>query len=255
MFAGRYLWWSLIAIAGFLFFAVYFDYVSWAIVQCSGCAKGSGSCGPLVLFLSETVKPGGFWLAGAILFVCTIGRIHYLKLSPFWHLVVAAWFLAIGPFPLLFSNIWHGELQLEAIIDAFPIPLLFLAAFGAYLALPFEDDGRKPFSGWRLLHYAVALAAGHSALLAISDSPGLPVFLSKEFGLTHLAAMIADAQPRMALVLRLGSADDAPSYVVLAFFVLSLLASLAPDRWTQAGAASLQPFMPAGSPRRRSGRV
>lgn len=255
MFAGRYIWWGLVSIAGFLFFAVYFDYVSWAIVQGSGCAKSAGSCGPLIDSLSGTVKPGGVWLAGIILFVCTVARIYYLKLNSFWYAAVAVWFVAIGPFPMLFTNIWHGELQFQAIFDALPMPLLFLAAFGAYLALPFEENGREPFGPWRPLHYLVALAAAHSVLLAISENSAFPLFLSEELRLTGLAATIAGIQPQATYLLQFGNIDDTASYVALVIFILSLLGSLLPERWVTAGGKSLQPFTQAGSPRRRSGRA
>jgi hypothetical protein len=248
MFAGRYLWWGMVGIAGFLFFAVYFDYVSWAIVQGSGCEKSASSCGPLVTFLSDTLKPGGFWLAGGILFVCTIARVHYLKLNPLWDLAVAVWFLATGPFPMLFTNIWHSELQFQVIVDTLPVPTLFLAAFGAYLALPLEeDDDRQPFGSWEPLRYLVALAAVHSVLLAMSDNSAFPMFLSTELGLTRLAGMVAEVQPMATYLLQLGRADDTAAYIALAVFILSLLTSLVPHRWVGA----FLPLTPTGSPRRR----
>ena len=250
MFAGRYLWWGMVGIAGFLFFAVYFDYVSWALIQSSGCEKSASSCGPLVTFLSDTAKPGGFWLAGGILFICTIARIHYLKLNPLWDLAVAVWFLATGPFPMLFTNIWHSELQFQAIVDALPVPMLFLAAFGAYLVLPLEDDDREPFGSWKPLRYLVALAAVHSVLLAMSDNSAFPMFLSTELGLTRTAEMVAEVQPQATYLLQFGRADDTASYVALAVFILSMLASLVPRKWVAADGVSL-PLTPAESPRRR----
>jgi hypothetical protein len=250
MFAGRYLWWAMVSIAGFLFFAVYFDYVSWAIIQGFGCERSSGSCGPLAVFLLDSAKPDGFWLAGAILFVCTIARIHYLGMNPLWDLVVAVWFLATGPFPLLFTNIWHGELQFQAIADAIPVPLLFLAAFGVYLALPFEEDDRRPFGTWQPLRYLVTVAAAHSVLLAMADNSAFPVFLSRELGLTRLAAMIVQLQPQAGFLLRFGRSDDTAAYVALSVFILCMLASILPRRWIAAGADSL-PFTPTESPRRR----
>ena len=59
MFAGRYLWWMLIAIAIFLFFTMCFDYVTWLTVVSSGCARIAGSCGPIIVTMTGSMKPSG----------------------------------------------------------------------------------------------------------------------------------------------------------------------------------------------------
>ncbi len=81
MFAGRYLWWMLIAAAIFLFFSMCFDYATWTVVAISGCAEIAGSCGPIVLTMSGAMKPAGIGLAGAIMVFCTFARLRYLSVK------------------------------------------------------------------------------------------------------------------------------------------------------------------------------
>ena len=64
MFAGRYLWWNMIAAMAYVFFAVYFYYVSWLAIRVSGCAAVAGSCGALETQLNNWVEKVQLFGAG-----------------------------------------------------------------------------------------------------------------------------------------------------------------------------------------------
>jgi hypothetical protein len=254
MFAGRYLWWMLIAIGIFVFCAVYFDYVGWTIVQFSGCERNAGSCGPLITLLGGVIKPAGLWLCGGIMLTCILARILYLRLNLLWGVAAAIWFLAIVSFPTIVASIWAGHVQLDAIFAILPLPLLFLVSFAAYLLIPFEDEDRQPLGAWKLPRYAAALAAAHAALWTFANLPDLVVLA----GRLHIPAFgdsIAYLQPQLNDLVELGTGGAIPLYSSLTIFVLALLASLLPQQRVEAAWLSLQLFMSSGSPRRRSGRV
>jgi hypothetical protein len=66
MFAGRYLWWNMIATMAYVFFAIYFFYVSWLAIRVSGCASVAGHCGLLETQLNAVVRPYGMVACGII---------------------------------------------------------------------------------------------------------------------------------------------------------------------------------------------
>lgn len=229
MFAGRYLWWVLICVAGFLFFAVYFDYITWALVQLSGCARVAGTCGRIGTGMSGELKPLGFWVAGVVLFGCTLWRIHYLRLNLGWGLAVAVWFLVSAPFLTLFDHLWSGQLSLAIIIASVPIAFLYLAAFIAFLVLPLEEEtGADARDGdaaaWlpQRLQMVAALAALHAVLLSLALAPGFPKLASEWTGMPMLREPLALLQPGAVYVLNFGTGGFAPAYGMFAIFVVSL---------------------------------
>ncbi|TCR93369.1 hypothetical protein [Rhizobium sp. BK376] len=255
MFAGRYLWWMLIAIGTFVFCAIYFDYVGWTIIQFSGCERNAGSCGPLISLMGGAVKPAGFWLCGGIVLFCMLARILFLRLSLLWSIAAIVWFAASTDFPTIFVSIWEGHVQLDAIFGVLPLPLLFLVLFAAYLLVPFEDDDRQPLGSWRLPRYAAALTAAHVTLWAFANQPNLPLLLAGKMQMPSLGAAIANLQPQLNYLAELGIDDTTPIYASLMIFACALLASLLPQQKVEVAWLSLQIFMSSGSPRRRSGRV
>lgn len=231
MFAGRYLWWTMIAIGGFVFFALYFDYAAWLFVQLSGCSKRAGSCGPLLTFLAGTVKPAGFWLVGGILFVCTLVRIRYLRFGYGWCLAAAVWFLAAVPFPTLFASLLDGQIRPGDAFGTIPVALLFLAALMAYLLIPFGEDGGPPNAGWRGFRRAAGVIAAYPTLLVLATDPRLVPFTANSLALPQLASRVAQLQRQTVHVLPFGGDDVVLGRVALLFFVALLLAGLLPDAW------------------------
>ncbi|MET0748281.1 MAG: hypothetical protein ABWY49_08815 [Rhizobium sp.] len=255
MFAGRYLWWMLLAIATFALFAIYFDFAGWLIVELSGCTAGANSCGPLTTFLAGTVRPAGFSAVGFILLICTLARICYLRLSLLWGVAATVWCLSITSFPALFKILWDVRLPAETIFYALPLPLLFLAVLVAYLLAPFEDTGRPVFGPWRRLRTISAAAAAYGVLLTVAEADGLAKVLSDEYGLATIAAAVKSLQPRATYLLQLGTGGDTPAYFVLAGFALSLLASLVPEERVLAALEVYERLKLAGWPRRHRDRA
>lgn len=255
MFAGRYLWWMLMAIAGFVFLAVYFDYVGWTIVQFSGCEKNAGSCGPLISFLGGVVKPVGFWLCGIVVFASIVARILYLRMNMFWALAAAVWFAGSASLPGIFVGFWEGHVEPKAIIDLLPLPSLFLTAFAAYLLIPFEDDARQALGPWKWPRYAAGIAVGQAALWTAAKLTDLPAFLAARLHMPGLGAAIAHLQPRLDYLAELGSGSTAPVYLALWVFLLALLAGLLPPLLVEPWLTSLRQLISPEQPRRRSGRA
>ena len=228
MFAGRYLWWVLMCVAGFLFFAVYFDYITWGLVQLSGCAKVAGSCGRIGAWMSGDLKPFGFWAVGAVLLGCTLWRIRYLRMKLGWGLAVGVWFLGSAPFLMLFDHLWSGQLT-YAILAEVPVSALFLGAFVAYLALPLEElaspataEGDEAPRLPGLLRYLAALMALYAVLLSLALDPQFPKLVTEWTGIRMLGDLFAHLQPGATYVLNLGTGTATPAYVMFFVFVASL---------------------------------
>ncbi len=247
MFAGRYLWWMLIAIAIFLFFTMCFDYVTWLAVVSSGCARVAGSCGPIILTMTGSMKPSGVYLAGGIILVVTLARIHYLSMSWVWGAIVAIWFVASAPFPLLLANGWTGQLKPEAVLDGLPVAFLFFVAFCAYIGCSFEESGARPLGVWRALRGTISVTAVYGTLLALSEAPAFATIPGRLLGEMRLSTSIAALQPGLHDLLTLGMDRDTFAYVILSIFVAGLTASLLPQNLEALKARFIQPFMLRGS--------
>ncbi|MBB3539907.1 MULTISPECIES: hypothetical protein [unclassified Rhizobium] len=247
MFAGRYLWWMLIAIAIFLFFTMCFDYVTWLTVVSSGCAHVAGSCGPIIVTMTGSMKPSGVYLAGAIILVVTLARVHYLSMNWAWGVVVAIWFVASAPFPLLLASGWTGQLKPETVLDGLPVAFLFLVVFCAYIGWAFEDSGARPLGAWRALRMIIRFSAVYGALLALSEAPAFATIPDRLLGDMRLSASIAALQPGLNDLLTLGRGRDTFAYVVFAVFVVGLAASLLPQNLAELKARFAQPFTLRGS--------
>jgi hypothetical protein len=249
MFAGRYLWWMLIAVAVFLFFSMCFDYVTWAIVAISGCAEIAGSCGPLVLTMSGTLKPAGIGLAGAIMVLCTFARLRYVLASWLWALVALIWFSESAGFPEILAGGWTGQLRPEMVLESLPVAFVFLTVFCGYLVIPFEEGQAVPFGEWRWLRAVTWFAATYGVLATIAETPGFGAIPARMLGMPWIASAIAVVQPRLAAILDLGTGSMTPAYAMLAIFVVALAASLLPQDAALLRARLSAPFMLRGSRR------
>ncbi|KQV68075.1 hypothetical protein [Rhizobium sp. Root1220] len=247
MFAGRYLWWMLIAIAVFLFFTMCFDYVTWATVASSGCARVAGSCGPIILTMSGSMKPAGVYLAGAIILVVTFARIHYLGMSWAWGAVVAIWFVASAPFPLLLANGWTGQLKPQAVLEGLPPAFLFLVAFCAYIGWAFEESGARPLGVWSGIRMAIRLSAVCGALVAVAQTPAFARIPGRLLGEPVLSTSVAALQSALHGVLTLGVNIETFAYLAFGIFAVGLAASLLPQNLEELRARFTPPFMLRGS--------
>ncbi len=247
MFAGRYLWWMLIAIAVFLFFTMCFDYVTWLSVVISGCTRVAGSCGPLILTMSGSMKPSGVYLAGGIILVVTFARIHYIGLNWLWALVAAVWFVASAPFPLLLASGWTGQLKPQAVLEALPVSFLFLVTFCIYICSAFEESGTKPFGVWRPVRLAAHLSAIYCALLALAETSAFATIPGRMLGEPGLTAVVAGLQPGLQDILTLGSNDRMLALIALGIFVGCMAFSILQEHRDALHARFVQPIMLRGS--------
>jgi uncharacterized membrane protein YhaH (DUF805 family) len=234
MFAGRYLWWMLIAMAIFLFFAICFDYVTWATVAMSGCARIAGSCGPIILTMTGSVKPAGVYLAGGIILAVTIARTRYIGLGWAWALSALIWFVASAPFPLLVASGWTGQLKAETVLESLPLAFLFLVAFCAYIGWSFEDGGGKPLGPRRPLRVAIRVCAIYGALIAVGEAPAFAALPGRLLGQPSLSVWLAALQPGLRDLLTLSMDVDGLAYLACGVFASALIVSLLPqniDQW------------------------
>ncbi|MGO4439114.1 hypothetical protein [Rhizobium sp. RAF56] len=229
MFAGRYLWWTLISIATFLFFAVYFDYIAWVLVQTSGCSEKSGTCDPLENLLLRDVKPIGFLAVGGMVFVSMVGRIQYLRMSWLWSLAVAVWFMSAEPFPMLFIDIWEGRLRIGDIFDAIPFYLLFLSAFGSFLLIPFDEMGRRPLGNWRLPRFTAAASAAYSVVFTLATAPSVVQPVAHALRRPDIAATFDAWRVWLLDIFPLGGETPTGHWAYLVF-VLSLAIAALPQK-------------------------
>ncbi len=249
MFAGRYLWWMLIALAVFLFFAMSFDYVTWATVATSSCARVAGSCGPLILMMTGTIKPIGYYIAGGIILVVTFARIHHIGMSWLWCLFVLVLFGASAPFPLLLANVWTGQMNSEMVMENLPVAFPFLVVFCIYIGWSFEDGAGRPLGPWRRLRVTIRLSALYGALAALAQTPAFAWMTGRLFDMPWLSVLLATWQPKLEAALTLGALDDRLAYLALAVFSVALAASLFASGIENVSARLMAPFMLKGSRR------
>lgn len=225
MFAGRYLWWMLMSTAAFLFFAVYFDYVTWGLMQVSGCSGTVGRCGSMAAHMGGGLKPAGFLAVAAVVLAATVARIAYLRINLLWALAFAVWLLASAPFFLLFRDIWAGRLTLEVIAAAVPPSVLLLAGAIAYLCFPLEEC--RPIAG-RAAHALKGLAASAAGQATLASLAGIEAlagsagFLS---GSPLFGMAVRQVQLKLDLVASLGG--FLPAFSGAACLVAILSAALA----------------------------
>jgi uncharacterized membrane protein YhaH (DUF805 family) len=249
MFAGRYLWWMLIALAVFLFFSMSFDYVTWATVATSGCARIAGSCGPLILTMTGSIKPVGYYLAGAIILVVTFARIHHIGMSWLWCLFVFTLFVASAPFPLLLANAWTGQLNSEKVLENLPVAFPLLVVFCTYIGWSFEEGTAVPLGPWRPLRILIRLSGAYGAMIAIAETPAFAWMPGRLLGLPSLSATLAAWQPHLYDALNAGRDGDMLAYLALAVFAIGMAASLLPANIAELCARFMVQFTPRGSRR------
>jgi hypothetical protein len=226
MFAGRYLWWLMIGVAGFWFASIHFDHVASTAVSVSGCERAIGACGDLAAKLSGTVKPLGLSAVAAIMLLISVARIRYLGLSLMWAVAVAVWLAASAPFLMLFDDFWGGWLSYDAIHSLMPASLPFLLAFGLFLCFPVEEyDGRASLPICKFQR-AACIAACYCVLTALSVEPDLGAAVAGLTRLPSLQVAIQNLQPMLASILRLGSDGEVLSVAAFLIFAGGLAVSL-----------------------------
>lgn len=222
MFAGRYLWWNMIAAMAYVFFAIYFYYVSWLVIRVSGCAAVAGSCGLLETQLNAIVRPYGMVACGIIVVAVGVMRIRFLRMSLLWVLALFVWFGASAEFFFTFGNLWFARTPMADIVAGMPIETYFLAALVAFLCFPVELYKKSPEGGLRVMYFVAGFTASYSFSFTIATSPKLLAYVRLATGSDALVMDVAQVQAKLQKLLALGHAGTLPVIVALAIFIASL---------------------------------
>jgi hypothetical protein len=222
MFAGRYLWWNMIAAMAYVFFAIYFFYVSWLAIRVSGCAAVAGNCGLLETQLNAVVRPYGMVACGIIVLAVGVMRIRYLGMSLLWVLALFVWFGASSEFFFSFGNLWFARTPMTEILDGMPIETYFLAALVIFLCFPVELYKKSPEGGLRVMYFVAGFTASYSFSFTIATSPQVLAYVRLATGSDALVLEVAQAQAELQYMLGLGQAGTLPVVMALALFIASL---------------------------------
>lgn len=222
MFAGRYLWWNVIATMAYVFFAIYFYYVSWLAIRVSGCAAVAGSCGALETQLNAVVRPYGMVACGVVVVATAVMRIRFLRMSPLWGLALFVWFGASSDFFFNFGNLWFARVPMAQILQGMPLETCFLAALVIFLCFPVELYRKSPEGGLRVMYFVAGFTASYSFSFTIANSPQLLSYVGLVTGSDWLVAEVAGIQAQMRHLLALGQPGALPMIVVLSIFIASL---------------------------------
>ncbi len=222
MYAGRYLWWNAIAGFAYIFFAVYFYYVTWLAIRLSGCAAVVGSCGTLDTKLNGFVRPYGMLACGIVVLAAGVLRIHFLKMSPLWGLALFIWFGASADFFFNFGNLWFAKVDLQTILLGMPIETLFLAALVAFMCFPVELYKKSPSGALRVIYYVAGFTASYSFSFTIANSPKSIAYVKLLTGSDAMVAQFTVFQHRLRAILSLGHDTWLPIVVAFGIFLASL---------------------------------
>lgn len=222
MFAGRYLWWNMIAAMAYVFFAIYFYYVSWLAIRVSGCAAAAGACGTLETQLNAVVRPYGMVACGIVVLATGVMRIRFLRMSPLWGLALFVWFGASSDFFFNFGNLWFARMPMAQILQGMPLETCFLAALVIFLCFPVELYRKSPEGGLRVMYFVAGFTASYSFSFTIANSPQLLSYVRLLTGSDWLVAEVAGMQAQTRHLLALGQPGLLPMIVVLAIFIASL---------------------------------
>jgi len=222
MFAGRYLWWNMIAAMAYVFFAIYFFYVSWLAIRVSGCAAVAGSCGLLETQLNAVIRPYGMIACGITVLAVGVMRIRFLQMSLLWVLALFVWFGASSEFFFSFSNLWFARTPMAEILAGMPIETWFLAALVVFLCFPVELYQKSPEGGLRVMYFVAGFTASYSFSFTIATSPQVLAYVRLATGSDALVLEVGQAQAKLQYVLGLGHAGTLPVVMALALFIASL---------------------------------
>lgn len=222
MYAGRYLWWNAVASMAYIFFAIYFYYLTWLAVRLSGCAAVVGSCGELDTWLNGLVRPYGMLACGVVVLVSGVLRIHFLKMSSLWGLALFIWFGASSDFFFNFGDLWFAKIDMKVILSGMPIETLFLGALVAFLCFPVELYKKSPSGALKLVYYVAGFTASYSFSFTVANSPMSVAYVKLITGSDEVAAQFLGFQHRMREIVSLGHDGWLPIVVAFAVFLSSL---------------------------------
>jgi hypothetical protein len=222
MYAGRYLWWNMIAAMAYLFFSIYFYYLSWLAIRVSGCASVVGACGDLDTQMNAVIRPYGMLSCGIIVLATAVMRIHFLKMSPLWGLALFIWFGVSADFFFTFGDLWFAKINLDVILAGMPMETLFLGVLVAFLCFPVELYKKSPEGGLRVIYYVAGFTASYSFSFTVANSPLAVSWLKLIFPSDHVVTTFIGFQQQLRSILSLGQEGMLPLTVAFAIFLASL---------------------------------
>jgi hypothetical protein len=222
MYAGRYLWWNTIAAMAFMFFSIYFYYVSWLAIRVSGCSSVVGSCGELDTRLNAVLRPYGMLACGVIVVSTGVLRIHFLKMSPLWGLALFIWFGASAEFFFTFGDLWFANIGMKEILAGMPIETLFLAALVAFLCCPVELYKKSPEGGLKVVYFVAGFTASYSFSFTVANSPACVAYVRLLTRSEEAVLVFQAMQQNLRALLSMGQPGLAPMVVAFAVFIASL---------------------------------
>lgn len=222
MYAGRYLWWNTVATMAYVFFSIYFYYLSWLAIRVSGCASVVGSCGDLDTQMNAVIRPYGMIACGVIVLASGVMRIHFLKMSPLWGLALFIWFGASSDFFFNFGDLWFARVDMKTILAGMPIETLFLAVLVMFLCFPVELYKKSPAGALRVIYYVAGFTASYSFSFTVANSPKSVMFVRLITGSDSVVAEFEAFQQRLRAVLSMGNDGWLPIIIAFAVFLASL---------------------------------
>jgi len=222
MYAGRYLWWNAMATMAYVFFVIYFYYLTWLAIRVSGCAKVVGACGELDTTLNGIIRPYGMLACGIVVLASGVMRIHFLKMSALWGLALFVWFGASADFFFNFGDLWFAKVDMATILQGMPIETLFLAALIAFMCFPVELYKKSPSGGLRVMHFVAGFTASYSFSFTIANSPKTLDYVRLITGSEDMVAQFVTFQHRLRELLSLGHDGWLPIVIAFAVFFASL---------------------------------
>jgi hypothetical protein len=224
VFAGRYVWWMLMAVTAFLFFAVYYPHVVWFFAALTECSATPEGCAGQSAFFSGFLKPVGLTMTALLVLGCSAARVLYLRLAPAWIAAIGIWFAASAGKLLTIASLWSGAPRPATLIEVMPQQLVFLFVLLVFLAFPLESfrEARHPL--WRVASSLAGLAAVWSCLVAIAGLEALPTLLFRLLDPAIAAPIAAELEAISGFLANPGGrfADPLPGLFIAYAGVLAL---------------------------------
>lgn len=223
MTGGRYLWWLMVSVAGFLFAAVVLEYLMWLTVRMAGCREMASACALTTENVAELVQSIAMYGACVIILMATAIRLRWLKMSMMWWLAAAVWLAASLPFVSATDQLWKTRMLMDGAISPPPLSLAFLAALFAMLSGPRERSASIS-TGIRM---ATGLAAIYGVLITIMN----PEWMAHWPASLSISAIPADVITGLSSqVEAMEPLTTISCIVALAVFMMGAMAHFTPEK-------------------------
>lgn len=222
MFAGRYIWWLVVAAVLFFVALFAFDVMASIGVMISSCELREGSCYILSGWLMDTVKPILVLGAASVLTLIVLVRIFYLRFMAFWAIPPLVWVTATGGALARFDPLWREGSDYANLPAALPPSAYAFIALAIFLAFPLEDEDEPENGGAAPIGILAGFMAFMCVLHAFATSTGLPRHLLNLTGSLDFATLVESARHYLAIALLVADGNPIPGYLMTILFALAL---------------------------------